>query len=159
MVVLGGKVYVIGGFDGLQRINNVETYDPFHNCWSEVSEVTSVGNSACIMTSKLKEGHMSMLVYGFLITRLPLRTFLVAVSFPPHSNHCFSIADQVITALCTPALSWPEPQMCGGGWILLWVHFWAHSLCVLRCHLLSSSSHGTPKDPFRTPFVGGRVIW
>lgn len=36
MVVLGGKVYVIGGFDGLQRINNVETYDPFHNCWSEV---------------------------------------------------------------------------------------------------------------------------
>ncbi|XP_053421462.1 kelch-like protein 6 isoform X2 [Nycticebus coucang] len=37
MVVLGGKVYVIGGFDGLQRINNVETYDPFHNCWSEAS--------------------------------------------------------------------------------------------------------------------------
>ncbi|XP_019523354.1 PREDICTED: kelch-like protein 6 [Hipposideros armiger] len=37
MVVLGGKVYVIGGFDGLQRINNVETYDPFHNCWSEVA--------------------------------------------------------------------------------------------------------------------------
>lgn len=36
MVVLGGKVYVLGGFDGLQRINNVETYDPFHNCWSEV---------------------------------------------------------------------------------------------------------------------------
>ncbi|KAL0600420.1 Kelch-like protein 6 [Plecturocebus cupreus] len=35
MVVLAGKVYVIGGFDGLQRINNVETYDPFHNCWSE----------------------------------------------------------------------------------------------------------------------------
>ncbi|KAB1283752.1 Kelch-like protein 6 [Camelus dromedarius] len=37
MVVLGGKVYVIGGFDGLQRINNVETYDPFHNCWSEAA--------------------------------------------------------------------------------------------------------------------------
>ncbi|XP_021112046.1 kelch-like protein 6 isoform X1 [Heterocephalus glaber] len=37
MVVVGGKVYVIGGFDGLQRINNVETYDPFHNCWSEVA--------------------------------------------------------------------------------------------------------------------------
>lgn len=44
MVVLGGKVYVIGGFDGLQRINNVETYDPFHNCWSEVSEIISMGN-------------------------------------------------------------------------------------------------------------------
>ncbi|XP_014701709.1 kelch-like protein 6 [Equus asinus] len=37
MVVLGGKVYVMGGFDGLQRINNVETYDPFHNCWSEAA--------------------------------------------------------------------------------------------------------------------------
>ncbi|KAM9224447.1 kelch-like protein 6 isoform 2-T2 [Dugong dugon] len=37
MAVLGGKVYVIGGFDGLQRLNNVETYDPFHNCWSEAA--------------------------------------------------------------------------------------------------------------------------
>lgn len=42
MVVLGGKVYVLGGFDGLQRINNVETYDPFHNCWSEVWKFVSV---------------------------------------------------------------------------------------------------------------------
>lgn len=104
MVVLGGKVYVIGGFDGLQRINNVETYDPFHNCWSEVSEIISMGNSVCIITSKPKKGCMSMLVYGFLITWLPLRTFLVAVSFPHHRNHCFSIADQV-TALYTSALS------------------------------------------------------
>lgn len=36
MAVLGGKVYVIGGFDGMQRINSMEAYDPFHNCWSEV---------------------------------------------------------------------------------------------------------------------------
>lgn len=36
MAVLGGKVYVIGGFDGVQRINSVEAYDSFHNCWSEV---------------------------------------------------------------------------------------------------------------------------
>lgn len=36
MAVLGGKVYVIGGYDGIQRINSVETYDSFHNCWSEV---------------------------------------------------------------------------------------------------------------------------
>lgn len=114
MVVLGGKVYVIGGFDGLQRINNVETYDPFHNCWSEVLEIVSMGNAVCIITAKPKKGYVSMLVYGLLITRLPLRTFLVAVSFPHHRNHCFSIADQV-TALCSPALSWPEPQMCGGG--------------------------------------------
>ncbi|XP_043378467.1 kelch-like protein 6 isoform X1 [Chelonia mydas] len=37
MAVLGGKVYVVGGFDGIQRINSVETYDPFHNCWSEAA--------------------------------------------------------------------------------------------------------------------------
>ncbi|XP_062438425.1 kelch-like protein 6 isoform X2 [Rhea pennata] len=37
MAVLGGKVYVIGGFDGLQRINSMEAYDPFHNCWSEAA--------------------------------------------------------------------------------------------------------------------------
>uniref|UniRef100_A0A8D0GIH3 Kelch like family member 6 n=1 Tax=Sphenodon punctatus TaxID=8508 RepID=A0A8D0GIH3_SPHPU len=37
MTVLGGKVYVIGGFDGIQRINSVEIYDPFHNCWSEAA--------------------------------------------------------------------------------------------------------------------------
>lgn len=38
MAVLGGKVYAIGGFDGLQRINSMEAYDPFHNCWSEVRD-------------------------------------------------------------------------------------------------------------------------
>ncbi|KAJ6669142.1 hypothetical protein lerEdw1_007951 [Lerista edwardsae] len=37
MAVLGGKVYVIGGFDGVQRINSVEMYDSFHNCWSEAA--------------------------------------------------------------------------------------------------------------------------
>ncbi|MBN3296866.1 KLHL6 protein, partial [Amia calva] len=37
MAVLGGKVYVIGGFDGVQRLNSVETYDPFHNCWTEAA--------------------------------------------------------------------------------------------------------------------------
>ncbi|XP_061492357.1 kelch-like protein 6 isoform X2 [Rhineura floridana] len=37
MAVLGGKVYVIGGYDGIQRINSVETYDSFHNCWSEAA--------------------------------------------------------------------------------------------------------------------------
>ncbi|KAK2514394.1 Klhl6 [Columba guinea] len=37
MAVLGGKVYVIGGFDGMQRINSMEAYDPFHNCWSEAA--------------------------------------------------------------------------------------------------------------------------
>lgn len=36
MAVLGGKVYVMGGFDGGQRLSSVEAYDPFHNSWTEV---------------------------------------------------------------------------------------------------------------------------
>lgn len=55
MVVLGGKVYVIGGFDGLQRINNVETYDPFHNCWSEVQQIISMSNFVLLLQSFKKE--------------------------------------------------------------------------------------------------------
>ncbi|XP_078521598.1 kelch-like protein 6 isoform X1 [Lissotriton helveticus] len=37
MAVLGGRLYVIGGFDGIQRVNSVEIYDPFHNCWTEAA--------------------------------------------------------------------------------------------------------------------------
>ncbi|XP_067219965.1 kelch-like protein 6 isoform X2 [Chanodichthys erythropterus] len=37
MAVVGGKVYVLGGFDGTQRLSSVETYDPFHNCWTEIA--------------------------------------------------------------------------------------------------------------------------
>lgn len=39
MAALCGKVYAIGGFDGNQRMYSVEAYDPFHNCWTEVSVV------------------------------------------------------------------------------------------------------------------------
>ncbi|XP_053484667.1 kelch-like protein 6 [Ictalurus furcatus] len=37
MAVLGGKVYVMGGFDGGQRLSSVEAYDPFHNSWTEAA--------------------------------------------------------------------------------------------------------------------------
>ncbi|XP_017538140.1 kelch-like protein 6 isoform X2 [Pygocentrus nattereri] len=37
MAVVGGKVYVMGGFDGVQRLSSVEAYDPFHNCWTETA--------------------------------------------------------------------------------------------------------------------------
>lgn len=36
MAVVGGRVFVMGGFDGIQRLSSVEAYDPFHNCWTEV---------------------------------------------------------------------------------------------------------------------------
>lgn len=38
MAVHGGKVYALGGFDGVQRLASVESYDPFHNRWSQVHE-------------------------------------------------------------------------------------------------------------------------
>ncbi|XP_053733547.1 kelch-like protein 6 [Synchiropus splendidus] len=46
MAVLGGKVYALGGFDGLQRLDSVEAYDPFHNRWTEVVPLAE-GVSSC----------------------------------------------------------------------------------------------------------------
>ncbi|XP_062384016.1 kelch-like protein 6 [Sardina pilchardus] len=40
MAVVGGKVYVLGGFDGIQRLKSVEAYDPFHNSWSEATPLS-----------------------------------------------------------------------------------------------------------------------
>ncbi|XP_056419107.1 kelch-like protein 6 isoform X1 [Hyla sarda] len=37
MASLCGKVYALGGFDGNQRMYSVESYDSFHNCWTEVA--------------------------------------------------------------------------------------------------------------------------
>uniref|UniRef100_A0A3Q2TK83 Kelch like family member 6 n=1 Tax=Fundulus heteroclitus TaxID=8078 RepID=A0A3Q2TK83_FUNHE len=37
MAVHGGKVYALGGFDGVQRLASVEAYDPFHNRWKQVT--------------------------------------------------------------------------------------------------------------------------
>ncbi|GAA6230762.1 kelch-like protein 6 [Lates japonicus] len=45
MAVHGGKVYVLGGFDGVQRLASVEAYDPFHNRWAQVTPL-AVGVSS-----------------------------------------------------------------------------------------------------------------
>lgn len=37
MAVHGGRVYALGGFDGAQRLDCVEAYDPFHNRWTQVN--------------------------------------------------------------------------------------------------------------------------
>ncbi|MGH0116604.1 UNVERIFIED_CONTAM: hypothetical protein FKN15_014804 [Acipenser sinensis] len=55
MAVLGGKVYVIGGFDGIQRQNSVETYDAFHNCWTEVDTVVPHILTVSVMLAGGKE--------------------------------------------------------------------------------------------------------
>lgn len=45
MAVHGGKVYALGGFDGVQRLASVEAYDPFHNRWMQVTPL-AVGVSS-----------------------------------------------------------------------------------------------------------------
>lgn len=42
MAVHGGKVYALGGFDGVQRLASVEAYDPFHNRWTQVNKITFI---------------------------------------------------------------------------------------------------------------------
>lgn len=46
MAVHGGKVYALGGFDGVQRLSSVEAYDPFHNRWTQVNTLLSCNSVA-----------------------------------------------------------------------------------------------------------------
>ena len=39
VAVLGGKAYVCGGYDGRQRLNSVEVFDPRTNDWKEVGNM------------------------------------------------------------------------------------------------------------------------
>lgn len=43
MAVHCGKVYALGGFDGVQRLSSVEAYDPFHNRWMQVNTISQSG--------------------------------------------------------------------------------------------------------------------
>ncbi|XP_061548489.1 kelch-like protein 6 [Phycodurus eques] len=45
MAVQGGRVYALGGFDGVHRLDSVEAYDPFHNRWTQVAPL-AVGVSS-----------------------------------------------------------------------------------------------------------------
>ncbi len=33
MAVVQGRLYAVGGFDGVRRLGSVECYDPFSNTW------------------------------------------------------------------------------------------------------------------------------
>ncbi|KAF7654152.1 hypothetical protein LDENG_00073500 [Lucifuga dentata] len=41
MAVHGGKVYSLGGFDGVTKLASVEAYDPFHNHWTQVTPLAT----------------------------------------------------------------------------------------------------------------------
>ncbi|XP_063771772.1 kelch-like protein 6 isoform X2 [Pseudophryne corroboree] len=54
MAALCGRVYAVGGFDGSQRIHSVESYDPFHNCWTEVAPLAISVSSFAAASHKNK---------------------------------------------------------------------------------------------------------
>ena len=43
--VVGGKLYVFGGFDGTQRLSTAEVYDPASDSWAPVTSLTSARSS------------------------------------------------------------------------------------------------------------------
>ncbi|KAM4887825.1 kelch-like protein 6 isoform 3-T3 [Thomomys bottae] len=98
MVVLGGKVYVIGGFDGLQRINNVETYDPFHNCWSEGDQSQSLITSGkgcpsvCPMSCSSQESMTdSFFLCPVLLQAAPLLVHVSSFAATSHKKKLYVI--------------------------------------------------------------------
>ncbi|XP_067841736.1 kelch-like protein 24 [Heptranchias perlo] len=49
MVVLQGKIYVVGGFNGFSRMSSVECYDPYLNSWSFTSPLLEAVSSAAVV--------------------------------------------------------------------------------------------------------------
>ncbi|XP_039412618.1 kelch-like protein 24 isoform X3 [Corvus cornix cornix] len=48
MAVLLGKVYVVGGYDGQNRLSSVECYDSFSNRWTEVAPLKEAVSSPAV---------------------------------------------------------------------------------------------------------------
>ncbi|KAK1336126.1 hypothetical protein QTO34_003926 [Cnephaeus nilssonii] len=49
MVVLHGQLFVVGGFDGRQRLRSVERYDPFSNTWESAEPLLEAVSSAAVV--------------------------------------------------------------------------------------------------------------
>ncbi|CAK6448972.1 unnamed protein product [Pipistrellus nathusii] len=49
MVALLGQLFVVGGFDGLQRLRSVERYDPFSNTWESAEPLLEAVSSAAVV--------------------------------------------------------------------------------------------------------------
>lgn len=41
VVELNGKIYAMGGHDGIQRLNSVERYDPMTNQWTMLAPLST----------------------------------------------------------------------------------------------------------------------
>lgn len=45
------QLFVVGGFDGLQRLRSVERYDPFSNTWAAAAPLLEAVSSAAVAPS------------------------------------------------------------------------------------------------------------
>lgn len=81
----------------------------------------SISDFVLLFQSFKKKKYMLMQAYGFLISLLPLRTLLVALSFSPKRSFCFSIADQVTetTSFQVGKLCVDKNPRCRGGDLVL----------------------------------------
>ncbi|XP_072466927.1 kelch-like protein 35 [Notamacropus eugenii] len=50
MAVLQGRLYAVGGFDGVRRLGSVECYDPFSNAWAPMAPLLEAVSSAAVVT-------------------------------------------------------------------------------------------------------------
>ncbi|XP_044521925.1 kelch-like protein 35 [Gracilinanus agilis] len=49
MAVVQGRLYAVGGFDGVRRLGSVECYDPFSNTWAPVAPLLEAVSSAAVV--------------------------------------------------------------------------------------------------------------
>ncbi|XP_074072989.1 kelch-like protein 35 [Macrotis lagotis] len=49
MAVLQGRLYAVGGFDGVCRLGSVECYDPFSNTWTPITPLLEAVSSAAVV--------------------------------------------------------------------------------------------------------------
>lgn len=47
---LDGRIYAIGGFDGAQRLDVVEMYEPRMNSWHDAASLNSCRDGVCVVT-------------------------------------------------------------------------------------------------------------
>lgn len=41
VAAMGGRIYAVGGHDGVRYLNSVEAYDPLSNQWSPVATIST----------------------------------------------------------------------------------------------------------------------
>ncbi|KAM9850585.1 kelch-like protein 6 [Aulostomus maculatus] len=150
MAVHGGKVYALGGFDGAQRLDSVEAYDPFHNRWTQVTPLV-VGVSSFAAAS------LDRLIY--VIGGGPngkLATDKVQC-WEPGSN-CWELRAPVpVETKCTNAVSFKKCiYIVGGAMNAMYCYSPASDSWTLVTHLVERASCAIAACSNKLFITGGR---